>query len=179
MYKKCSPRAPHTFILLPPTVPNRGMGSNPDSVEKAVFQPRRPHTVRGWGLLALSFSTLGLFTRLSFFPPVAHLLRRYHLFGHRNLTFVRSQWYLACYWAGTLERGRDWRNQCDYMGHDLVAVVEIRESTLPCFRDISLTASFRFLSACISGPEKEKEEASLCFKGYILLPTRTSTTTEF
>jgi hypothetical protein len=32
-----------------------------DSVEKAMFQPRKPHTARGWGLLALSFSTLGTF----------------------------------------------------------------------------------------------------------------------
>lgn len=46
------------------------MDPSDDSAEKAVFQSRRPHTVRGWSLFALSFSTLGKFTCLSsFFRP--------------------------------------------------------------------------------------------------------------
>ncbi|KAF9644319.1 potassium transporter [Thelephora ganbajun] len=32
----------------------------PDSFEKPVTQPRKPHVARGWGLLSLSFSTLGI-----------------------------------------------------------------------------------------------------------------------
>lgn len=38
-----------------------------DTLEKAMVQTRRPHTARGFGLLALSFSTLGKFSRVSFF----------------------------------------------------------------------------------------------------------------
>ena len=43
------------------------MDSNvtPDSVEKAVTQHRKAHSVHGLGLLVLSFSTLGAF--LAFF----------------------------------------------------------------------------------------------------------------
>lgn len=33
----------------------------PDSVEKGIVQSRRPHIARGWGLLALSFSSLGVY----------------------------------------------------------------------------------------------------------------------
>ena len=37
----------------------------PDSVEKAITQPRRPHSAHGLGLLVLSFSTLGTFFAFS------------------------------------------------------------------------------------------------------------------
>ena len=109
------------------------MGSNADSVEKAILQSRRPHTVRGWGLLTLSFSTLGKFTRLFLFflSSLIYPSRRHNLFGHRDLTSVRSQRYLARKWTGTPEGGRGWRNQCHHMGHDVVAVTEICECALP------------------------------------------------
>ena len=40
----------------------------PDGVEKAIIQPRKAHSARGLGLLALSFSTLGMF--FASFPPL-------------------------------------------------------------------------------------------------------------
>lgn len=36
----------------------------PDVAEKAIVQSRRPHIARGWGLLALSFSSLGKLFRV-------------------------------------------------------------------------------------------------------------------
>jgi KUP system potassium uptake protein len=35
--------------------------TTPDSIEKAIVQPRKAYSARGWGLLTLSFSTLGTF----------------------------------------------------------------------------------------------------------------------
>lgn len=68
----------------------------PDSVEKAVTQPRKALSVRGWSLLTLSFSTLGVFFAFpSFFSSVTKILRRYYLLGHRDLPSVRPERYLA------------------------------------------------------------------------------------
>ena len=64
------------------------------------------------------------------------------------------------------------------MGHDLVATVKIRERACRYFENLSLTAHFRSLSACILVPEKEKEEVSLCFRGYFLLHAWTPRATE-
>ena len=66
------------------------------------------------------------------------------------------------------------------MGHDVVATVKICACTFPpLFRNSSLTACFRSSSACTLVPEKEKEEVSLSFKDYTLLPVRTPIATGF
>ena len=44
-----------------------------ESVEKAIVQSRRPHTARGWSLVALSFSTLGTSS------PILSLFFFFHL----------------------------------------------------------------------------------------------------
>lgn len=60
----------------------------------------------------------------------------------------------------------------------LLPLLKYVSAHCPRFGDCSLTARVRSLSACISVPEKEKGEASPCFKGYIPLPVRTATATE-
>lgn len=64
--------------------------ATPDSVEKGIVQSRRPHIARGWGLVALSFSSLG--KRLSrFFHQYLISPVRRGLFEHRNLPSLRSK----------------------------------------------------------------------------------------
>ena len=57
------------LFCFPLQVTNRMADSltTPDSIEKAIVQPRRAHSARGLGLLVLSFSTLGMF--FAFFSP--------------------------------------------------------------------------------------------------------------
>lgn len=82
-----------------PSVANRRMVSSvtPDSVEKAITQPRKAHSVHGLGLLILSFSTLGTFFAFffAFFWTVPDTVTRRYLLGHRDLSFVCLERYLA------------------------------------------------------------------------------------
>ena len=113
------------------------MGSHvtPDGVEKAIIQPRKAHSARGLGLLTLSFSTLGVF--FASFPPffsffaVANFLTRYHLLGHRDLSSVCLERYLASRWSSAPKGGRDWGYQRDSVGDDIDAIVKIREHATP------------------------------------------------
>ena len=151
----------------------------PDSVEKAITQPRRAYSAHGFGLLVLSFSTLGTYSTFSwsfqlFLISCAGII--YSDIGTSPLYVLNGIWpadgpappkedvvgaISAIVWAMTL---------MPFLKYVSVPYLQLKDSRLD-------TRS-RSSSACASVLERERVEVSHCSKGCILPPARTWTPTE-
>ena len=152
----------------------------PDSVEKAITQPRKPHSARGLGLLVLSFSTLGTF--FPFFRSFKPLLISsagiiYSDIGTSPLYVLNGIWPAD----GPVPSKEDVVGGISAIVWALTLMPFLKYVSAPYLRlEYSrLNARFRSSSACASVPEREREEVSPCFKGCTLPLARTSIATEF
>ena len=170
------PRASHPRPCLPFsfTVTSRSMDSRvtPDSVEKVITQPRRPHSARGLGLLVLPFSTLGTFFfafSRSFQPSLTSCAGIiYSDIGTSPLYVLNGIWPAD----GPAPPKEDVVGGIGAIVWALTLMPFLKYVSAPYlrFEDSRLNTRSRSSSACALVPGREREGVSPCSKGYILPP---------
>ena len=151
--------------------------ATPDSVEKAIKQPRKAHTARGLGLLTLSFSTLGIFfafflSRPSLTPFTGVI---YSDIGTSPLYVLNGIWPAD----GPAPSREDVVGGISAIIWALTLMPFLKYVSMPYFQseDSWLNAHSRSLFACASVPEKEKEGVLPCSRDCTLPPVRISMAT--
>jgi hypothetical protein len=149
--------------------------ATPDSIEKAIAQPRKAYTARGLGLLTLSFSTLGVF--FAFFLFFSTLISCagviYSDIGTSPLYVLNGIWPAD----GPVPPKEDVIGAISAIIWALTLMPFLKYVSTPYLQleDSWLNIHSRSLFACASVPGREREEVSPYSKGCILPPTRTAT----